>query len=225
MDSLLILCKNLFVTVIAYLFIPTIFCMLRKELTLSRIKLIVGVNGFCVWLIFMIIRINAGIDGTSYAVVLWSSVAYFLMKKFCLKSEEEVEAPFSDAISPMTEEDLENEQDDNMNQEDEENERKSGVKWIPLLCTVLLLVLSIICNIKQFVKIEELEKESKFVSYKIYTKAEFLDENIVFVIEGYGDYFYTYDEMISVVGDRQFSYWAYNKELAIALGYIAAYSH
>lgn len=108
---------------------------------------------------------------------------------------------------------------------DENTEIISDVKRILPFFLILLLVLSIICNINQFVKIEELEKESKFVSYQLYTKAEFLDENIVFVIEGYGNYFYTYDEMISVVGDRQFSYWAFNKEQAIALGYIAAYSH
>lgn len=165
----------------------------------------------------------------------------------------------------------ENKQDDNVSQEKEETKRKSGVKWIPLLCTILLLVFSVICNISQGVRIAELEKEPDyFVSYpddyyEICDKAEFLDENIVFVIEGYGNYFYTYDEMMRVVEgsntksyggletsefwlalnpekrmellekfnedndfapvNREFSYLAFNKEQAIALGYIAAYSH
>lgn len=148
-----------------------------------------------------------------------------------LKSEEEVEAPFSDAISPMTEEDLENVQDDNMTQEDENTEIISDVKRILPLFTILLLVLSIICNINQYVKIEELEEESKFVSYpsdynENKNKARFLDQSIVFVIEGYGDYYYTYDEMMRVMdGKGEFSFWAYNKELAIANGYIAAFRH
>ena len=60
MERLFIFCLNLFVTTIAYLIVPTIFCFCRKKFTLSKIKLIVIVNGICVWLIFMIIRINAG---------------------------------------------------------------------------------------------------------------------------------------------------------------------
>lgn len=274
MISFPILCLNLFITVFAYLFVPTILCLLRKELTLSQIKRIAIVNGICVWLIFMIVRVNIGVDGTSYAVLLWGYVAYYLMKKFCLKKSDDIrptneqakpEAPNSvegarfslsyegekrnlggsyrfdgndfqtplnetaleQDIAPVTEQaDLENVQDDNAPQEDEKTERKSEVKWI-LFCTVLLLVLSIIYNIMQYVKIEDLVRESKFVSYpKDYyencDKAKFLDENIVFVIEGYGDYYYTYDEMMRVV-EGEFSFWAYNKEQAIALGYIAAY--
>lgn len=294
MENLLILCLDLFITICAYLLIPAILCILRKELTLSQIKRIAIVNGICVWLIVMIIRISAGVDGTSYAVVLWSYVAYFLMKRFCQKKSddirpinkqakpevpnsvesvrcslsyegekrtpggsyrfdgkdfrtpanetaleqdiapvvEEVEASFPDAISPMTREDLENAQDNNMTQEDEKTERESSVKWVPLFLTILLLVFSVICNISQGVRIAELEKEPDyFVSYPddYYDnrdKAKFLDESIVFVIEGYGDYFYTYDEMMNVMEDKgEFTFWAYNKELAIALGYIAAYRH
>lgn len=162
-------------------------------------------------------------------------------------------------IAPVTEQvDFENVQDDNVTQEDEKTERKSEVKWI-LFCTVFLLVLSIIYNIIQYVKIDDLVRESKFVSYpkdyyENYNKASFLDKNIVFVIEGYGDYYYTYDEMMREVESSnlknyggletsefwsalspekrmellgkyngEFSYWAFNKEQAIALGYKAAF--
>ncbi len=52
-------------------------------------------------------------------------------------------------------------------------------------------------------------------------KVDFYDESIVFVIEGYGDYYFTYDEVIEVTDGEEFSYWAYNKELAIDLGYTA----
>ncbi len=49
-------------------------------------------------------------------------------------------------------------------------------------------------------------------------KLDFFDENIVFVIEGYGDYYYSYDCMVDSI-DGKYSYWAYNKEQAISRGY------
>lgn len=52
-------------------------------------------------------------------------------------------------------------------------------------------------------------------------KADFLDEYIVFVIDGFGDYYYTYDEMIAATSQMdEYSYWAYNEELARAEGYL-----
>ena len=52
-------------------------------------------------------------------------------------------------------------------------------------------------------------------------KADFLDQNIVFVIDGFGNYYYTYDEMIAATEQMdEYEYWAYNKEKAIDLGYI-----
>ena len=74
---------NLFITVAAYLTIPAILCLLRIEFSPKQIKWIVGINGFCVWLLFMIVRITNGEDGTSAAVILWSGVAYWMMNKFC----------------------------------------------------------------------------------------------------------------------------------------------
>lgn len=53
-------------------------------------------------------------------------------------------------------------------------------------------------------------------------KADFLDENIVFVLDGYGNYYYTYDQMeIVTQGVEEFEYWAYNEEYAISKGYKA----
>lgn len=52
-------------------------------------------------------------------------------------------------------------------------------------------------------------------------KLEFFDENIVFVLEGYGNYYYTYDQVQQITNGKSFSYWAYNKEAAISEGYQA----
>ena len=50
-------------------------------------------------------------------------------------------------------------------------------------------------------------------------KAKFLDENIVFVLEGYGNVYYTYDCVTKLTDGEEYSYWAYNKEAAISQGY------
>ena len=52
-------------------------------------------------------------------------------------------------------------------------------------------------------------------------KAEFLDENIVFVLDGYGDYYYTYEQMREVTQGKDYTFWAYNTENAKYLGYRA----
>lgn len=57
------------------------------------------------------------------------------------------------------------------------------------------------------------------IDYK--DKAEFLDENIVFVLDGYGNYYYTYDQVQQVTQGKEYSYWAYNKAAAIGQGYRA----
>ena len=55
--------------------------------------------------------------------------------------------------------------------------------------------------------------------FYIQEKLDFFDENIVFVIEGYGDYYYTYDCVQKITDGEEYSYWAYNKEAAMAKGY------
>lgn len=50
-------------------------------------------------------------------------------------------------------------------------------------------------------------------------KAKFLDENIVFVLEGYGNVYYSYDCVDKLTEGEDFTFWAYNKEAAISQGY------
>ena len=82
------LLANLLISIIAYLLVPTIYCIRGKNLSLSKIKKIVIINGVFVGLIFLIIRIEQGLYGTSAAVFLWSGVAYWMMKKKCLVKED-----------------------------------------------------------------------------------------------------------------------------------------
>lgn len=88
MDLLSSILFDVFITAIAYLFVPLIIFISGKRLELSQIKKVIIINGVCVWLLMMIIRYANGIDGTSYAVVLWSCIGYLLMKKKCLKQTD-----------------------------------------------------------------------------------------------------------------------------------------
>ena len=58
----------------------------------------------------------------------------------------------------------------------------------------------------------------KDVDY-IEDKLNFFDESVVYVIEGFGNYYYSYDCMMKKVGNNEFSYWAYNPEAAQDEGY------
>lgn len=83
-DSLISLLVGIPITAIAYLVVPVLFCTSKKKRTEKQIKRIVALNGICVWMIFAIINITSDVNRTSGAIFLWSAVAYFLMKKYCL---------------------------------------------------------------------------------------------------------------------------------------------
>ena len=169
MESFIIFCLDFFITAIAYLLVPTIFCICRKKLKLSRIKLIVIVNGICVWLAFMIIRINAGVDGTSAAVFLWSSVTYFLMKKHCLKISDDSEPIKKYVITQVKKTRLPNAQP-----------RKPKKKRQPLIFIVvalsILLVASVTYNVIQYIIIQ---RHTEGIKY--------LEENILSTFYGYDE--------------------------------------
>lgn len=178
---------NILITAIAYLLVPIIILISGKKLTLPQIKKTVIINGICVWLIFMIIRIESGIDGTSFAVLLWSAVGYSILKRKCL-----IEANAKEIYEP--------------------NENTNPKNVVKVLAA--LLAISVIFNIIQLIN----PKDDAEVSEKL----EFYDEHIVFVIDGYGDYYYTYDQMIYATrNDDYYEFWAYNEEQAIDLGYTA----
>lgn len=52
----------------------------------------------------------------------------------------------------------------------------------------------------------------------IVDKLEFFDNNIVFVLQGYGNYYYTYD-CVQKITDGPYTYWLYHKNEAMRRGY------
>ena len=232
MNEYIILGLTLFLTICAYLFVPTIFCICRKKFALSKIKLIVILNGICVWLVFRIMFIDVGSNINSAAVFIWSTVAYWLMKKYCLKTSDDGEPTKKFVITQVKKTNIEN------IQTQKPKKKRKALVFVVIVLSIFLIG-SVICNITQYAsneqmnkQIAELEKEPEYivnypdVYYENTEKAEFLDENIVFVIDDYGNgnYFFTYDEMMSAMKDQEeFYFRAYNKQFAINEGYIAAY--
>lgn len=98
-NLLVSLCISLLITATLYLLVPAFFCLKRIRLTKSQIKTIVILNGAVVWLIFAIINVSLnGETRASAAVILWSSIAYLIMKKRCLV--DSVKAPKQDVTPP-----------------------------------------------------------------------------------------------------------------------------
>lgn len=101
--------------------------------------------------------------------------------------------------------------------------RKIDIPFI--LCLILIFACGLFCimwiieknNVKIQYKTEYKECESECPIYDK-QKLKFYDDSIVFVIEGFGNYYYTYDCMMQKVNSN-YTYWAYNREAAIAKGY------
>lgn len=114
------------------------------------------------------------------------------------------------------------------------------MKILTFMGVIIILLLGL--NVYQFINIykyeeeiarleTELEEKPTYIVqdtddkyedfyYENYDKLEFYDNSVVFVIDGYGNYYYTYDQMVTVTqGIGEYSYWAYNEEYAIYLGY------
>ena len=110
---------------------------------------------------------------------------------------------------------------------------KYYIKYLPYLIIIVLIIIiivlsnKIINNNKEITKLKNKKtnyiienNNEEYLQYwqKNHNKVDFIDENIVFVIEGYGNYYYSYDCMMDIVNGN-FTYWAYNKEQAIYNGY------
>lgn len=67
------------------------------------------------------------------------------------------------------------------------------------------------------ITISQLRRENSDLN-KFYSenskKLSFFDKRIVFRIEGFGNYYYSYDCMMKKVGGNSFTFWAYNTEQA-----------
>lgn len=233
MDQILTIIGDLIITVLFYLLIPVIFILRKKKYSKRKILSIIIINGLCIWLIF---RIISGGPGGAAPTYIWSSVAYLLMKKKCLKEDTTNEDEEIEIIEEEVPEVIEiKEEKKEKIKEKKKHSKKKSVGAIITICILsFLLILSLCLNFYQFDKVKTLEeepknyvveyKDDKYESYynRNHEKLDFYDEHIVFVIDGYGDYYFTYEQMNHVTSDdEEFEFWAYNEEAAINLGYHA----
>ena len=87
-EILLTLLLDLAITVFFYLLVPVIFCLRKKSLAQKQIKTIVIINGIVVWLMFQILTLElTGESSSGVAVLLWSFVAYKLLRRYCLAKD------------------------------------------------------------------------------------------------------------------------------------------
>lgn len=79
---------NLFITLIMYLFIPTVFIIIGKPYEKRHLKWIVIINGIVVYLIFAYLHtcFSSNESPNMVATIIWSYVAYRLLKRRCLKN-------------------------------------------------------------------------------------------------------------------------------------------
>lgn len=243
-DFIITILINLVITVIGYCIIPIILRITKGKLEYSKGHKIILINCAIVWLIFTIIKIEQGINSTSGAVILY----YFINKAILLKpktdnkknNEDEEKTSVIDRESVKVEKE-QNIVEGRIEKNEEDNTLATDNKVLYIIVFVLLVIIIGLSIYTVNAKVQAHDLESQISKLKSENsrlknekndyfidsitngvKANFLDENIVFVIDGYGRYYYTYDQMEQVTqGLEEYSYWAYNKEQAKGLGYKA----
>lgn len=210
LDTLISLMLELFITVIAYLFIPTIFCIVehnkRHSYNLKTIKKITIINGACIWFVLQIIRFYSGETEVSISgVLLWSFVAYWMMKKFLLEKDIELKSDEAENNEKIEFEIV------------DKNEKKRSFKT-PLIVVSILLVLSFALNLYQLgiqSNMEDSITQSNNERIKNSEKLDFFDNYVALVVDDGTGWYHKYE-------CRRFKgkdFWAYNIDQAENLGY------
>jgi hypothetical protein len=201
---------DLFITVIAYLFIPTIFCIVehnkRHSYNLKTIKKITIINGACIWFVLQIIRFYSGETEVSISgVLLWSFVAYWMMKKFLLEKDIELKSDEAENNEKIEFEIV------------DKNEKKRSFK-VPLIIVSILLILSFALNLYQLgiqSNMEDSITQSNNERIKNSEKLDFFDNYVALVVDDGTGWYHKYE-------CRRFKgkdFWAYNIDQAENLGY------
>lgn len=217
---------DLFIAIIAYLLVPTIFCIAgynaNRSYSLKTIKKIVFINGACVWFIIQIIRFYIGETKLSISgVLLWSWVAYWMMKKFLLEKNAESENGNEIEFEIVN-----------------KNEKKRNFK-ILFIVAIISLALSLALNLYQFginnqnnqklkqalaqeleekYKLEQELQQNRELEQELQQnrdKLEFFDEYVVFVEDDNTNLYHKYE----CHRFKAEEFWAYNIDKADNLGY------
>lgn len=223
---------DLVITFFAYMSLPFLtFSKKNQNWTKKEIKIINIINSIIFSIFFYALRLLLKIDTTSWNIA--PAVFYYFLNNYIwlnrVKNKKSLTANTNKTqIKKKTSKII-----------------KTDYKKIMIITLIILFVMSLSLNFYLLHKNKNIEQDYSEVSDKyiktqikynntndvlnelldgytsIYVKRklDFFDENIVFVIDGYGNYFSNYDCMIQRVGNSSYNYWAFNKEAAIDYGY------
>lgn len=204
LDTIISLIPGLIMTAIAYLLVPAILCIIgyntHRSYSLKTIRQITIINGGILWLIFYTIQYNiSGETNPSVsAAVIWSGVAYWMMKKILLEKDIELKSD-------------ETENDEKIEFEIvNKNEKKRSFK-IPLIIVSILLGLSLSLNLYQLGLNNQRDEER----IENRDKLDFFDEYIALVEDDSTNWYHKYD-CFKFKGE---DFLAFNIDQAEDLGY------
>ena len=201
MELILSLIFSTIKTAIAYLIVPTILCIVgyntKRSYSLKTIQKIMIINGVCLWIIFYAIQYNiSGETNPSVsAAIIWSCVAYWMMKKFLLEKS------------------VKSENDNKIEFEIVDKNKKNTSFKIPFIVVTILLVLSLGLNLYQIAIKSDIQNNKELEQSR--EKLKFFDEYIVMVEDDTTNLYHKY-ECYRFKGE---DFWAYNIDQAENLGY------
>lgn len=205
LDTIISLIPGLIITAIAYLLVPAILCIIgyntHRSYSIKTIRQITIINGGILWIIFYAIQYNVygETNPKVSAAVIWSFVAYWIMKKILLEKD----------ITPENNDEAENEE--KIEFEIVNKKEKNRSFKIPLIVVSILLVLSVALNLYQLGLNNQRDEER----IENRDKLDFFDEYIALVEDDSTNWYHKYD-CFRFKGE---DFWAFNIDQAKDLGY------
>lgn len=184
LDTIISLIPGLIMTAVIYLLVPAILCIIgyntHRSYSLKTIRKIIIINGGILWLVFYAIQYNLGEKNPSVsAVVIWSGVAYWMMKKFLLEKDIELKSDEAENNEKIEFEIV------------NKNEKKRSFK-IPLIIVSILLILSFALNLYQL-GIQNSQTQSNKELIENRDKLDFFDEYIALVKDDNTNWYHKYN--------------------------------
>lgn len=246
--NILYLIIDLIITAFCYMVIPTFIKTLNKTYTNKEANIICLLNSIVVCIFFIILREALGIIQPK--IVGGPALFYYFINKHHLlkgtssKKDNQTNVEMSQASNERN-----SKNNINLKQKKHKREKKKyNINYRLLIIILISVLIAIFLFIGTYFLVDYIDSlkyqiESSQNSYnsiktryetlrKEYSdkqleyqakdaKIDFFDEHIVFVLDGYGNYYYTYDQMKQVTQGKEYSFGAYNKEAAISKGYKA----
>ena len=230
---------DLIITAFCYMAIPTFIKNDEKKYTTKEATKISLLNSIGVCIFFFVLREILGISQPSITGGV-AILYYYINKKYLLKdtSFKKSEKKTENKTAPI--------EKSKTTKKVKEAENKKEINYNAILITLTSLLVAVLLFIGIYTLVDYInslkhqitssqnsynnmktrhetlskeysEKEKEYI-YKD-SKIKFYDEHIVFVLNGYGNYYYTYDEVQQVTQGKAYTGKAYNIEQAIGLGY------